>query len=165
MTERLPPLLQTVADVAGLEAAIKIARALGGREMHVGTRPRPNSALVRVVGQQAAAAIGAELGGHQVTWPRATSYLMRLDVLTRWAWGWSTGRIARELRISPRQVRRIVRGVDRSAAGAELPSSIDTESCPCCGRRWHGRPRHHRPLVPGQLPLPLPSGDARGLTD
>ena len=55
MPERLPHILQEVADIAGLGAALQLARAYGGRELYVPQRPTPK--LVGEIGQKAADAL------------------------------------------------------------------------------------------------------------
>lgn len=50
----LPALLAEIAEVAGLEAALKLARARGGTEVHIPARPKPGHWLIEAVGDDAA---------------------------------------------------------------------------------------------------------------
>ncbi|MCB1537353.1 MAG: hypothetical protein KDJ44_22255 [Rhodoblastus sp.] len=56
MTERLhlPPLLNKIAEVAGVVAAVQIAEARGGTRVHLPTRARDGHWLVECVGREAA---------------------------------------------------------------------------------------------------------------
>ena len=53
----LPALLAEIAEVAGLEAALKLAEARGGTEIYVPAEAPADHWLTEAVGQQAAAAI------------------------------------------------------------------------------------------------------------
>lgn len=50
----LPPLLNTIADVAGNEAALALARARGGSRVSIPARAKDDHWLVEVVGREAA---------------------------------------------------------------------------------------------------------------
>lgn len=50
----LPQILKEIADVAGLEAAIEIARVRGGMEVYIPAKADCNHWLVRSVGEEAA---------------------------------------------------------------------------------------------------------------
>lgn len=65
MTERLadlPPVLAAIAEVAGIEAALKVARAYGGTRVTMPLLPDGDNWLKAVVGSEAAAAIIQTLG-------------------------------------------------------------------------------------------------------
>ena len=149
---RLPPILEEVAEIAGVDAALAIARRLGGRTMYVGKHPRAASALANVVGAKAAAVIGQHFGGAQVAWPRARGLINRLDARQlAESRGWSVPQIARHLRLTERYTRDLLQGVERGAPDAG-DQTADPRQCPSCGRAFHKR----RPcrVDPRQLRLP-----------
>ena len=55
----LPPLLREIADVAGEEAALRIAEARGGARVFIPAQAAPDHWLTQAVGPEAAAAICA----------------------------------------------------------------------------------------------------------
>lgn len=69
----LPGILAEIADVAGEDAAITIARAMGGAQVYIPPVPGPDHWLTRLVGQERAGAIAerltAGLIGRRVTLP------------------------------------------------------------------------------------------------
>lgn len=83
MSERydwLPGVLAQIASVAGVEAALAVARAKGGSRAYVPPRPGDNHWLVQTVGRAAADAIAAELVGAtacNLLIPKGAGALMR----------------------------------------------------------------------------------------
>jgi hypothetical protein len=61
----LPPILTEIAEVAGEEAALAIARVRGGTEVYIPPRPRNDHWLCRLVGRDEAKAICARLTSGQ----------------------------------------------------------------------------------------------------
>lgn len=62
--------LAEIAEAAGVSAALKLARELGGQELKLSARP--NGKLARIVGQEAACAIVEAFGrGEKLTVPMA----------------------------------------------------------------------------------------------
>lgn len=61
MADYLPGLLGEIAEIAGEAAALRIARAKGGRRAYFPARPKPGSWIVEAVGQEAAARICSAL--------------------------------------------------------------------------------------------------------
>jgi hypothetical protein len=59
MRDALPGILAEIADVAGLEAALKVAEVKGGTVARVPARLSPGNWLVQAVGMEKAAAISA----------------------------------------------------------------------------------------------------------
>lgn len=53
----LPPVLREIAEVAGLEAALELARQYGGLEVAIPRKVGPDHWLVRCVGEKAATLI------------------------------------------------------------------------------------------------------------
>jgi len=61
----LPGILAEIAEIAGRDAALAVAKAKGGTQAYFPTRPGPNHWLSKCVGLENARAIGRELGtGH-----------------------------------------------------------------------------------------------------
>lgn len=59
---KLPEMLERIAEVAGLPAAIKLAKDFGGSRIYIPQLPTPKTALSRSVGPEAAAKIAAAFG-------------------------------------------------------------------------------------------------------
>ena len=67
---RLPATLAAIAEVAGLDAAIKIALHHGGGRLYVPSRA-PGSALADLIGLDAAQALARDMGGDRLIIPMA----------------------------------------------------------------------------------------------
>lgn len=59
----LPALLAEIAEVAGVEAALALARERGGRRAHFIRNPKPGHWLSLLIGHDAAKAVGGHLCG------------------------------------------------------------------------------------------------------
>lgn len=57
MTQRLPPILQEIAEVISLDAAIKLAEAKGGQRIAIPTKLRDDHWLIDVLGSDDAIAL------------------------------------------------------------------------------------------------------------
>lgn len=67
----LPGILARIAEVAGTQAALTLAREVGGTEISIPSRPRPRSPLAKMVGLDAARAIANHVGHGRVLIPMA----------------------------------------------------------------------------------------------
>lgn len=67
MSARLPLVLQQVAEIAGLPAALQLARSAGGTRIYVPKKPTPR--FVSQIGDQAANALSELYGGENVDIP------------------------------------------------------------------------------------------------
>lgn len=108
----LPATLRTIADVAGLDAALALAERYGGRRVKLPSRFRPGSWLDEAVGEEAAKAIIGHFGTTPLDIPLGGggSYAqMRRQLNARFeqleAEGAPAARIAAELGITERAVR------------------------------------------------------------
>lgn len=108
----LPKSLREVADVAGLDAALALAEAYGGRRVKLPSSFRPGSWLDKTVGEEAAKAIIGHFGTAPLDIPLAgagtyaqlrRNMAARFDELT--AQNASAAEIARALGITERAVR------------------------------------------------------------
>lgn len=61
MRDHLPGLLAEIAEIAGLEAALKVAEAKGGNVARFASRLTPENWLVKAVGMEVAQKISAEI--------------------------------------------------------------------------------------------------------
>lgn len=107
----LPPSLRRIAEVAGLDAALRLSRALGGRIVSVSDRP--DNAVARAIGPAAAAAVleliqAGELGDgvRHIEVPRAPAAAWAA-IRAAVAGGMSKQEAASRYGLTARQVRRI----------------------------------------------------------
>lgn len=108
----LPRLLREIAQVAGIEAALKLAESHGGRRVDIPARLTDECWLVKAVGRPAAEAIAAQLGAGRLDIPLgpAGSYArLRRQLNDRYEaleGRSSMATIAQELGITERAVRK-----------------------------------------------------------
>jgi hypothetical protein len=57
MADKLPPLIQELADRIGREEALEVARKLGGQKIYVPRDPRRTTKLVGLIGMRAVVAL------------------------------------------------------------------------------------------------------------
>jgi DNA-binding NarL/FixJ family response regulator len=109
---RLPGLLQEFADVIGLDAALRIARAVGGIRVYIPERVDHNHWLSHAIGRELADKLCANFGGGALEVPigpegeRATRERRHAEmILEMTLQGLSSTVIAQRLRLSDRTVR------------------------------------------------------------
>ena len=107
----LPPSLRRIAQAAGLEAALRLSRALGGRMVSVSARP--DNPVVKAIGPEAAGKVlelivAGELGDgvRHFEVPRAPAVQHRA-IRAAVAAGASKQQVAADFGLTARQVRRI----------------------------------------------------------
>lgn len=132
----MPPVLQQIAEIAGPEAAVRVARELGGRRIYLAPRPGPRNPLTRVLGKPLATAIAETLGSGDLEVPSARPLLNWYAARQLRREGWTTRQIARHLNLTERRIRQLVGDIrlDPNAAG---PSPDTTPRCPGCGASIH----------------------------
>ena len=153
--ESWPGALQVVARLIGPEAAAAVARTMGGRRQYLPAVPGREHPLARLIGLQGARLVAAQLVGERgdhVDWPSARTQLTFMDAASLRAAGHSEAAIARKLRISARQVRRLVAHLPKGEATPTAAEAVE-RVCPTCGHRH--RLRAAVPADTRQLPLPL----------
>lgn len=109
----LPPLLATIAEHAGKDAALKVARLHGGTRVTVPVRAKGQNWLTEIVGTDAASALINSLGGGRridvPLGPEGQFQLTRRDLERQFdqlvAEGKSSAAIARILGVTDRTVR------------------------------------------------------------
>lgn len=130
----MPGALGEIAELVGLDAAVKVAEAKGGTRAFIARRPKPGSWLVQAVGQEIADRIAVHFtngrAGIEIEFPvgPAGSYVrqrraraQRMNALTQE--GLSSDRIAREVGITRRNVNRFkakLRDDDSSQGGFDF---------------------------------------------
>jgi hypothetical protein len=156
----LPGLLQEIAELVGMAAAIAIARNLGGRPLYIPTEARlkPTHPLARAAGLRAARLIARKWGGGAVALPSAKVFLHWYDARTLRLQGRSLTEIGRTLRLSKKRVHELLQGFDADAAVAEARSEErpEAEWCVACGRPLPRPKEHHCDERQGHLALPEP---------
>lgn len=128
---KLPGILAEIAEVAGPEAALKVAQARGGTKAYFSARPREDNWLVAAVGSETAAQIGAYFasghGGIELDVPLgpvAGRSVVWREIRRRHDAGENKPQIARALRVSERSVQYHINGhrplADEEARQADL---------------------------------------------
>ena len=72
-----PHLLRVIVDAAGVDAAVRAAKVLGGNRIYIARNPKPNDPLVLAVGPEAAAKIAEDVGGLDIEFPRGQAAIRR----------------------------------------------------------------------------------------
>lgn len=109
MSYGLPPLLEDIAEAAGLDAALALAEAKGGQKVYFPASPGDDHWLCRLVGREAAIAICILHGVRNLEIPRGpagSAQKLRRRIARLIADGASTNEIARTCRVSFRTVTR-----------------------------------------------------------
>lgn len=107
---RLPSSIQDVAETLGLELVFKLVKHFGGVELKVPHKLSPGHPLL-VMGERDAQAVCRFLGGGEIYVPMM-SPSRRREVIAMEAAGMPRWKIARELGMSQRSVRRLANKED-----------------------------------------------------
>lgn len=107
---RLPTSIQDVAETLGLELVFKLVKHFGGVELKVPHKLSPEHPLM-ALGEHDARAVCRFLGGGEIYVPMM-SPSRRREVVAMEAAGMPRWKIARELGMSQRHVRRLANGED-----------------------------------------------------
>lgn len=119
----LPDSLQAIADIIGAPAALKLAERWGGIRLYIPPEPGEDHELSRLIGLDAARALGQAYGGERIEivkadcWHRAMRNRLIQDAR---ASGQSQSSIARTHRLTERHVRNIERRIDGEDGQEEL---------------------------------------------
>jgi hypothetical protein len=141
----LPGILAEIARLTTVEAAIAVARELGGKKFYTSTDPKRRHPLIRVLGWTAGRLVCNQLGGDMIEIPSAKAQLRKYDAVQLRLKGTSVRLIAAELGISISRAEQLVQGVPKGEAGAEVEvedgrPGVAPPACPVCGHR-HRQPR------------------------
>jgi hypothetical protein len=112
---RIPGTLQTISEVAGTEAALKLALECGGTRQRI-PQVAEGSKLADYVGIDAARRIVEALADERLTIPHARK---PMAIWLR-AQGWSQERVARELKVERRTVQIWEKKAAETSAQADL---------------------------------------------
>ncbi|NBC32736.1 MAG: hypothetical protein GVY13_08680 [Alphaproteobacteria bacterium] len=135
----LPPVLQQIAEIAGPDAAVRVARELGGRRIYVAPRPGPRNPLTRLLGGPVATAISERLGAGDLEVPSARPLLNWYAARRLRRAGWTTRMIAQRLNLTERRIRQLVAGIEPGVR-PEATMEPEMSACPVCGHAGHARP-------------------------
>jgi hypothetical protein len=120
----LPAVLRQIAELIGIDAAVKIARAFGGTSLTIPQTMGPDHKLAQLIGLADASTIAAHFGGSgRFECPSAKSVLCRADARRLRRAGKSTMEIAAALGISQRHVTSLVYGVPKGVGEGDDRSS------------------------------------------
>lgn len=114
-------ILAVISDVAGADAATKLALKAGGTEFKFSAQP--NGKLAKLVGAKAAAAIVGELGAQKYAIPMAHlrgEKARRSAAARMLAEGGSANDVAMAVDVHERTVRRVRERMKKSAAQRDL---------------------------------------------
>ncbi|WP_112310684.1 hypothetical protein [Pseudogemmobacter bohemicus] len=103
----LPDSLVDLAEALGLRIALVFMREFGGREMRIPKKPGADHPILRALGDDDGRALCHYLADQTVYVPHCRATGRRRAVLDMISAGKTQGRIARELKLSERHVRRI----------------------------------------------------------
>ena len=153
----LPGILGEVARVAGLPAALALAREYGGQNHYFPQTVRASDRLAKLIGVKAARLLCGRLGGKRYAVPAARAALRWYEAhALRHNEGLSYSEIARRINLTRRYVIHLLE--DEGAppvpsAAAPHRTRDPAAHCPFCGHRH----RAHAPDLsdPRQLALPL----------
>lgn len=130
----LPPTLRQIAEVAGIEAAARLARDHGGTEIYIRRTLDMGHVLVRSVGMEAAASILERFGPGALEvplWLSGRGQQLARQIMDMLDDGQSEAKIARTLRCHIRTVRRYRSRVP--SAQMDMFAVLEAEQKPCAG--------------------------------
>lgn len=102
----LPPSLNRLADIAGLEVALKLADCFGGIDLYISCDPARGGALIDAVGADAARKIVAAIGQGTLSIPHGRLSAMHDEIRRGLQAALTNREIARRAGCSMRTVRR-----------------------------------------------------------
>ena len=109
--EHLPPVARELIEVIGLDATRALIEAFGGTRLYVPGRLAPDHALVKLLGEPAAAALAAHYAGDELGVPRAAAAMraaLHRQIVAAYDAGASAARLAREHGCTERWIYAIV---------------------------------------------------------
>lgn len=130
----LPPTLRQIAEVAGIEAAARLARDHGGTEIYIRRTLDMDHVLVRSVGMEAAASILERFGPGALEvplWLSGRGQQLARQIMDMLDDGQSEAKIARTLRCHIRTVRRYRSRVP--SAQMDMFAVLEAEQKSCAG--------------------------------
>lgn len=120
--ELLPPTLREIAEVAGMDAALRIAEHYGGVRLDMPARQGARHRLASLVGEEAASRLAAHYHGEEIQVPRAARAARALyyqSIAERYQAGASAARLAREHGCTERWIYQVVRRQRESLAATQ----------------------------------------------
>lgn len=111
LREYLPPKLLEIADVVGLEAAIRLAEHWPGIRLFVPQRMHLEHPIALAIGVRSAECLSATYGGETVCVPKAQRYLRAIrnaEIVRRYQAGESAAALAREYGIHENHIYALV---------------------------------------------------------
>lgn len=111
LREYLPPKLREIAEVVGLEAAIRLAEHWPGIRLFVPQRVHLQHPIALAIGMRAAEQLAARYGGETVCVPKAERYLRAIrnaEIVRRYRAGESAATLARHFGVHENHVYALV---------------------------------------------------------
>ena len=142
--ETLPGVLALIAQVVGIDAALRVGQVAGGQQkyMPMPDKVGPNTWLSKLIGIKAARLVAARhlkagaVKGELLLVPSASVERNAIAVRTLWIQrGYSINQISGELHLARHRVKELVEGWPKGNGGPALEEAADPGRCPACGRR------------------------------
>lgn len=102
----VPEAMAPFVEVLGIEGAVHLCMAVGGRRINVPLNPSAADDLVRLAGMDVAEKLSARMAGERVAVPFPRAFLIRYFR----ARGWTVPAMAGALKCSERNVYRVLAG-------------------------------------------------------
>jgi DNA-binding NarL/FixJ family response regulator len=97
---------QAIIDIAGRDAATRVAELRGGAQIYIPRTVRVDHWLAKAIGHSNATAIAKEFGGCRVEIPADTVQRRHANIVALFDRGLTVAEVARELNINVRTARR-----------------------------------------------------------
>jgi hypothetical protein len=141
----LPPVLQEIAHLVGVDATIVLAKKYGGQRVYFPEALPHGHQLAKLIGRPAATILCRHYSRDRITIPTARVYLRwhEARVYRSPPYSKTPSQIATLLGVRVSHVRKLLRGFEPDAGDGseEPPEAAAQHRCPSCGRRASaGRP-------------------------
>lgn len=113
----IPTSLADVAEVCGNRAALALLAHFEGLDLYFPHNPTPDHPIIKALGEKDGQAVCHHLAGETVTIPLRSAQKRKARIRELHHAGYSTARIAREMKMTQRWVRMVVRTLPDARQG------------------------------------------------